>query len=177
MKLLYRELLSTFGFDFNSRRYSVGSDYGYTITDERGYRGYAQGMTLTLVRGRTYTFNLDAAGHPFYFTSVEPHAWTSGAYRGEHTKVVDGSRSETGAVTFTVDAVTPDRLYYMCGEHPYMGGQINVVDSFEGLVTPETLQNAVPAVWLSYNRIRCVSPPWWVGAGWTDETHVESAWV
>lgn len=41
-----------------------------------------------------------------------------------------------------------------------MGGQINVVDSMESRVTAETLQNAVPAEWISYNRIRCVTPPW-----------------
>lgn len=140
--------------------FGMGNALGYTIVGERGYRGYAQGMTITLVRGRTYTFNLNTSGYPFYFTSVEPQIWKARAYLGEHTTVVHGSRSENGSVTFTVDAVTPDRLYYMCGEYPYMGGQINIVNSMEGLVTTETLQNAVPAVWISYNRILCVTPPW-----------------
>lgn len=140
--------------------FGEGNEFGYTITGERGSRGYAQGMTITLVRGRNYTFNLNAKGYPFYFTSVEPQTWTAGAYIGEHTKVVYGSRLESGTLTFMVDATTPDRLYYMCGEYPFMGGQVNVVDSFQGQVTTETLQNAVPAVWISYNQIRCVSPPW-----------------
>ena len=100
--------------------FGMGNVRGYTIIDERGHRGYAQGMTITLVRGRTYTFNLDATGYPFYFTTVEPNVWTAGAYVGEYTKVVYGSRLETGSLTFTVDAVTPDRLYYMCGDYPYM---------------------------------------------------------
>ena len=140
--------------------FGVGNDNGYVITGERGYRGYAQGMTITLVRGRTYTFNLDAAGFPFYFTAAEPHVWSPGDYVREYTKVVYGSRLQTGTLTFTVDAGTPDRLYYMCGDFPYMGGQVNVVNSMESRVTTETLQNAVPAKWLSYNRIRCVTPPW-----------------
>ena len=29
-----------------------GSDFGYVVSDERGYRGYAQGMTITLGEGR-----------------------------------------------------------------------------------------------------------------------------
>ena len=141
--------------------FGVGHDHGYVITDERGYRGYSQGSTITVVRGKTYEFNLrNLAGCSFYFTTAEPHVWRAGAYLGEYTDTVSNGRAYSGTVTFAVGLNAPDVLYYACGEHSHVGGRINVVSLTSVSAPPETLQNAVPAEWLSYNRIRCVTPPW-----------------
>ena len=130
-----------------------------------------EGIALTLVRGRSYAFRLDAsvAGFPFYFTTAEPREWREGAFVGEVIDNVTNSRGEgVSVVTYTVAASAPDTLYYACGAFRAMGGVARVVDEAEtsdGVVGvragPLTAnRNAVPAVWLSYNKIQCVTPPW-----------------
>ena len=130
-----------------------------------------EGIALTLVRGRSYAFRLDAsvAGFPFYFTTAEPREWREGAFVGEVIDNVTNSRGEgVSVVTYTVAASAPDTLYYACGAFRAMGGVARVVDEAEtsdGVVGVRAgplaaNRNAVPAVWLSYNKIQCVTPPW-----------------
>lgn len=96
--------------------YGKGVDTTYVING-------VQGETLTLTRGQTYTFGIDSPGHPFYL-SQEPMGGDS--YSQEYTTGVTGSRTEFGTLTFAVPATAPSVLYYDCGVHQYMGGQINI---------------------------------------------------
>lgn len=79
---------------------------------------------LTLVRGFTYTFNLNASGHPFYIKTVQG-AGTGNAY----SDGVTGNGTQIGTVTFTVPTNAPDLLYYNCQFHPLMTGKLNIVDT------------------------------------------------
>jgi len=81
-----------------------------------------------LYRGGTYTFNITAPGHPFYLTTDNGSNYASGTYFGEYTDGVTGSRADSGTITFTVPADAPDTLYYQCGNHSPMRGQITVKD-------------------------------------------------
>jgi len=81
-----------------------------------------------LYRGGTYTFNITAPGHPFYLTTDNGSNYASGTYFGEYTNGVTGSRADSGTITFTVPADAPDTLYYQCGNHSPMRGQITVKD-------------------------------------------------
>ena len=81
-----------------------------------------------LRRGGTYTFNINAAGHPFYFTTDNGTNFSAGTYFGEYTNGVTGSRTDNGTVTFTVPNNAPDTLYYQCGNHSVMRGAITVKD-------------------------------------------------
>ena len=81
-----------------------------------------------LYRGGTYTFNITATGHPFYFTTDNGTNFASGTYFGEYTNGVTGSRTDNGTVTFTVPNNAPDTLYYQCGNHSPMRGAITVKD-------------------------------------------------
>jgi hypothetical protein len=83
---------------------------------------------LTLCRGNTYTFVLDASiaapiAHPFYIkttnTSTAVGAFTSG---------VTGNGNTSGNVVFTVPADAPDTLYYHCSVHAAMGGTLTIVN-------------------------------------------------
>lgn len=80
--------------------------------------------TLTLTRGQTYTFTLDVLGHPFWIVTargaaeVNTNAFNAG---------VTGNGSSTGTLTFVVPASAPSTLFYQCGFHDVMGGQLNVV--------------------------------------------------
>ena len=79
-------------------------------------------------RGGTYTVNITATGHPFYFTTDNGTNFAAGTYFGEYTSGVTGSRTDSGTITFTVPAGAPDTLYYQCGNHSVMRGEITVKD-------------------------------------------------
>ena len=81
-------------------------------------------------RGGTYTFNFSAnvAGHPFYLTTDDGTNFVSGSYAGEYTNGVTGSRNDSGTLVFTVPQNAPDTLYYQCGNHSSMRGNITIKD-------------------------------------------------
>jgi hypothetical protein len=79
---------------------------------------------LSLVRGKTYTFNIDAPDHPF-FIKTQPgsgngNTWDEG---------VTNNGTEGGTLTFTVPADAPATLYYQCGVHSAMTGLIQVTSA------------------------------------------------
>jgi len=81
-----------------------------------------------LYKGGTYTFNVNASGHPFYLSTDNGSNFSAGTYFGEYTSGVTGSRTDSGAVTFTVPSNAPDTLYYQCGNHSSMRGAITIKD-------------------------------------------------
>lgn len=104
-----------------------GHPEGYVIDGE-------QGKELTLVRGRTYTFQLSnvSAIHPFVISTSEV-----GAGAGTWTQGVTGSGA-TGneALTFTVPMSAPDLLWYQCGIHARMGWRLNIVSATDTEAEP-----------------------------------------
>jgi len=79
-------------------------------------------------RGGTYTINVNASGHPFYFTTDNGTGFVSESYVGEYTTGVTGSRTDVGTITFVVPSNAPDVLYYQCGVHSSMRGSIQIKD-------------------------------------------------
>lgn len=78
---------------------------------------------LNLVRGYTYTFELNASGHPFFIKTIQG-ASAANAY----TNGVTGNGTEVGAVQFSVPASAPNLLFYNCQFHVGMTGRINIID-------------------------------------------------
>lgn len=78
--------------------------------------------TLTLQRGVTYVFQVNATFHPFYIktnaTITASDQWTEG---------VTGQGVQVGTLTFAVPADAPDQLFYHCGNHVPMGGILNII--------------------------------------------------
>jgi len=105
-----------------------GSSAGTTIVvTNSGASAYVVGgsnnATLNLTRGATYTFQVNAVGHPFWIQT------SSGAYNAANV-VTSGIRNngiELGYITFQVPADAPNTLYYVCQNHSAMAGTINVV--------------------------------------------------
>lgn len=95
-----------------------------TASDNSAYTiDGAANPALTFCRGQTYTFALNASGHPFYIKTVQG-AGTDNAYQSG----VTGNGAEVGNVTFTVPADAPATLFYNCSFHPPMTGPIHIVD-------------------------------------------------
>lgn len=89
------------------------------------FNGAAPPVPLTLTRGQTYMFVVNASGHPFYITSVPGIA--------PLVPLVDsglsgnGTPNGVGTVTFTPSSTTPASVSYQCSLHAMMTGSINVV--------------------------------------------------
>jgi hypothetical protein len=83
----------------------------------------ASNPALTLCRGQTYVFAVNATGHPFYVNSVQGTG-TSNSYDAG----VTGNGMDVGNVTFVVPVDAPATLFYNCSIHPAMTGTIHIVD-------------------------------------------------
>ena len=87
---------------------------------------------LTLYRGNTYKFNVDAKGHPFWIMT-EPYK-SKVSVDGSTSTIFDtgvtNNGADQGTVTFTVPtAGAPDTLYYQCGNHDIMYGILQIKDA------------------------------------------------
>ena len=93
-----------------------------------GHRPGENNPVLTLYRGNTYKFNVNAKGHPFHIMT-EPYP--DGSSSLFYTSGVTNAGTQSGIVTFEVPTDAPDKLYYQCGNHAAMYGliQIKTIDS------------------------------------------------
>ncbi len=92
------------------------------IFNDSGFNN-ASNPALTLERGKTYTFTVNATGHPFYIKSVQGTG-TANAY---NTGVTNNG-TDSGTITFTVPAGAPATLYYNCEFHTPQTGVITIID-------------------------------------------------
>ena len=102
----------------------VSSTFAVTVSSYYGSNYYyidgTQQATISLVRGKTYTFNNNASGsHPMYITTSSDGATYNYPPGGWN----DGSST----VTFVVPMDAPSTLYYKCNNHNGMGGTINIL--------------------------------------------------
>lgn len=97
----------------------------FQITNS-GTSGYSidgtNNKALTLVRGQTYFFTVNASGHPFWIKTTQ----TTGTGDQYNTGVTNNG-DDVGGIIFTVDATAPDTLYYICQFHSPMTGAINII--------------------------------------------------
>lgn len=107
----------------------------YTISNSGSgaytFTGTAHGSNPNigpLRRGGTYTFNVNASGHPLYLTTDNGTNFVSGSYVGEYVHGVTNSRTDNGTLTFVVPDSAPDVLYYQCGNHSPMRGVVTIKD-------------------------------------------------
>ena len=85
--------------------------------------------TLTLERGRTYDFDINASGHPF-FIMTGSGAWSAD---GQYNDGVSGQGTEVGTLSFTVPLTAPSTLAYVCQNHSGMNGTINIIANTSSL--------------------------------------------
>ena len=85
---------------------------------------------LTLYRGNTYKFNVNAKGHPLWIMT-EPYKSKiseDGSTSTVYSTGVTNNGTDNGTVTFTVPATGPATLYYQCGNHDSMYGILQIKD-------------------------------------------------
>jgi hypothetical protein len=79
--------------------------------------------TLGLNEGETYTFNINAVGHPFWIKTT-----SSTGTGNSYNSGVTNNGTDNGTITFVVPYDAPSTLYYNCQFHSAMAGTINVTD-------------------------------------------------
>ena len=115
---------------------NISSDLTLTVTNS-GSGAYvingASNPSLTLYRGVTYYFSINASGHPFHIQTV------SGGYSSGnlYTSGVTGAGTQVGTLTFTVPLDAPSNLYYVCQFHSSMNGSFLI----ENLISTVNTQN------------------------------------
>lgn len=97
----------------------------------------AQAPGVTLVRGRTYTFQLSgvSGAHPFYLSTSSEGAGAAPFAGG----VSGNGATGNGSVTITVPMSAPDVLWYQCQNHSFMGWRMNVVSATDVAGVPPGL--------------------------------------
>jgi hypothetical protein len=104
---------------------SITSNYIVTSPAGGSYsiNGASGNPGLTLLRGHTYVFTVNATGHPFWLQT------TVGAYNAANTYStgVTNGGEDVGGITFTVPLNAPNTLYYICQFHASMNGIINII--------------------------------------------------
>jgi hypothetical protein len=123
-------LMSATGNTFASWINSDDLTINYTVTNS-GAGAYlingASNPTLTVIRGLTYTFTVNASGHPFWIQT------TVGAYNAGtvYSTGVTNAGTQVGIVTWKVSNDAPSTLYYVCQNHSAMNGTINVINKVQ----------------------------------------------
>ena len=121
--------ISGYGITDAPIEFGLPADQSFTVTNSGSgaytFAGGATGnnATLTLIRGRTYKFSVNASGHPFRINTSNTTG-TSAAYVNGTAVVNNGAA--VGDIYFTVPDTAPDTLYYNCEYHSSMAGTINV---------------------------------------------------
>jgi hypothetical protein len=96
------------------------------------FEGLGSNPTLTLFRGETYKFNVDAIEtfggleYPFWIRTQQVEG--IGEKFDYNIGMVNNGDSR-GTITFTVPYNAPNKLYYVSQNRSSMGGEINIVNS------------------------------------------------
>jgi hypothetical protein len=107
--------------------YTIPGNESFTVTND-GSGAYVvagvQNPTFNLVKGNTYTFVVNASGHPFWIQTVSGGYSSGNVYSTGTTNL----GTDSGTITWTVPTNAPDTLYYACQFHSSMQGTINLID-------------------------------------------------
>jgi hypothetical protein len=98
--------------------------------------------TLSITEGQTYTFNINASGHPFWIKTV-----SSTGTGNSYSSGITNNGTDNGTITFVVPYDAPSTLYYNCQFHLGMAGTINVTD----VSTTTTTTTGAPSATLQWD--------------------------
>jgi hypothetical protein len=96
------------------------------------FEGIGSNPTLTLFRGETYKFNVDAIEtfggieYPFWIRTEQLEGITE---KYDYNIGIVNNGDSRGTITFTVPYNAPNRLYYVSQNKSSMGGKIDIVNS------------------------------------------------
>jgi hypothetical protein len=99
----------------------------YTVTNS-GASAYTingnSNPAISLTRGFTYYFKVNANGHPFWIKTSQVTGTGN-----DYSSGVTNNGTPMGTIIFTVPLDAPSVLYYICQFHGSMVGQFNITDT------------------------------------------------
>ena len=101
--------------------------FSVTVDSGKYHLDGSSNPSLKLKRGYIYYFNATNSStntHPLLLSSSSGGGNTG----GEYTSGVTNSQTTDGTLTFQVPSDAPSTLYYVCGNHSGMGGEITISD-------------------------------------------------
>jgi hypothetical protein len=107
--------------------YTIPGNESFTVTNSGAGAYVVAGVsnpTFNLVKGNTYTFVVNATGHPFWIQTVSGGYSSGNVYSTGTTNL----GTDNGTITWVIPANAPDTLYYACQYHSSMQGTINLLD-------------------------------------------------
>jgi hypothetical protein len=124
---VFRNLLIFCAIAFCGFNSSLRAQPSYAVTASGlsafVFNATSNNPTLTFTKGVTYIFNLSGLSiHPFWIKSVRVTGNGSAYNSG-----VSNNGSTVGPVSFTPPADAPATLFYQCGNHVPMTGDIHIV--------------------------------------------------
>lgn len=84
----------------------------------------SENPSLTLKRGETYEFIVNAYDHPFYIKTEK----VEGKNKAYNKGVSNNGAQDGAKLIFSVPMDAPDVLYYVCRYHKMMAGELNIID-------------------------------------------------
>jgi hypothetical protein len=109
------------------KTYSFLGNESFTVTNSGAGAYVVAGVsnpTFNLVKGNTYTFVINASGHPFWIQTVSGGYSSGDVYSTGTTNL----GTDNGTITWVIPTDAPDTLYYACQFHSSMQGTINLID-------------------------------------------------
>ena len=101
--------------------------FSVTVSSGKYHLDGSSNPSLKLKRGYVYYFDATDSStnsHPLLLSTSSSGGNTS----GEYTNGVTNSQTKNGTLTFQVPSDAPSTLYYVCGNHSGMGGEITIYD-------------------------------------------------
>ncbi len=106
--------------DSSHPAYGKGHAMGFSIDG-------VPGKSMVLERGKTYAFLIDIDPQHDVYLSGKEIGWGSAPI----VEGVQGAYTSKGTLIFAPGKDTPDKVYYACRNHPYMGATLYVVEPGE----------------------------------------------
>ena len=100
--------------------------FSVTVSSGKYHLDGSSNPSLKLKRGYVYYFDAtdSSTNNPLLLSSSSSGGNTS----GEYTNEVTNSQTTNGTLNFKVPWDVPTTLYYVCGNHSAMGGEITISD-------------------------------------------------
>ena len=101
--------------------------FSVTVSSGKYHLDGSSNPSLELKRGYVYYFDATDSttnSHPLLLSTNSSGGNTS----GEYTNGVTNSQTTNGTMTFQIPSEAPTTLYYVCGNHSGMVGEITISD-------------------------------------------------
>tara|TARA_B100001564_G_scaffold171348_1_gene144041 strand:+ start:11152 stop:14601 length:3450 start_codon:yes stop_codon:yes gene_type:complete len=123
---------------------SANNKFGY---GNKYHINEAVSPDLTFVAGNTYKFDLSDSSnsnHPLKFSTTSNGTHNSGTEYVNGVNSVGIPGTAGSYVEITIDSSTPDNIYYYCGNHSGMGGDINIQSESSTNTSPSPTPTPTP---------------------------------